>query len=523
MKTLVHDGLRAGAARHPDKPFLIYKETVSSFGQVDRDSDALAAELQAQGIVRGDRVAVLMENSAELVTSVFGILKAGAVLVIINPTTKDKKLAYVLNDCGVRALMAQPSLSPVVGIVKPQVASLGTILWTAEPPADAPAGRTFSEVLTEGARPADPGLIDDDLCSISYTSGTTGEPKGVMLTHRNMANTAWAIATYLGNVPEDVVVCVLPLSFNYGLYQVIVGSQVGCTLLIERSFAYPYQVLKDMARHRVTGFPGVPTIFATLLQMLPCEGIDLSRLRYLTNAAAALPPAHIRRLREVLPHARLFSMYGLTECSRVSYLDPDRLDDKIASVGKAIPNSEVYVVDEAGRRCGPRVVGELVIRGAHVMRGYWGKPSATAERLRDGAKPGEKVLYSGDLFYMDEEGFLYFVGRKDDVFKCKGEKISPREIENVLYELEAIAEAAVIGVEDPIDGYAVKALVAAREGRTLTEQQVRQHCRARLENYMVPKFVEIRESLPKTESGKIKKSILSERSSAESCAASPVS
>jgi acyl-CoA synthetase (AMP-forming)/AMP-acid ligase II len=264
-----------------------------------------------------------------------------------------------------------------------------------------------------------------------------------------------------------------------------------------------------MAKYRVTGLAGVPTIFATLLQMAPFKGLDLSSLRYITNTAAAFPPAHIRQLLELFPQARIFSMYGLTECTRVSYLDPARLEDKISSVGKAMPNSEVYIVDEQGRRVGPGVVGELVVRGANVMRGYWGKPQETAQRLRDGDIPGETVLYAGDLFRMDDEGFLYFVGRKDDIFKCKGEKISPKEIENVLYELEAVAEAAVIGVEDSIDGTAIKAFVVPRDGSTLTEQAVRQHCRANLETYMVPKYVEICRSLPKTESGKIKKTALS--------------
>ncbi len=509
MKILVHDFLRDSADRHPDKTFLICDRQVRSFGQVDHDSDRLACDLQRAGIRRGDRVAVFMENSAELVVSVFGILKAGAVFVIINPTTKAKKLAYILNDCGVKAIVVHPALARVVGSVLWEAPSVSTVIWADQPEEGAPAGRLFAQILGEPhAGPTDPGLIDNDLCTIIYTSGSTGDPKGVMLTHRNMANTAWAISTYLGNVPEDVVICVLPLSFDYGLYQVITGARIGFSVVIEKSFAYPYQILKRMAEQRVTGLPGVPTIFATLLQMAPFEGLDLSSLRYISNTAAAFPPAHIRRLQELFPQATIFSMYGLTECTRVSYLDPARLDDKISSVGKAMPNEEVYVVGEHGERVGPGVIGELVIRGANVMRGYWGKPKETAERLREGDIPGEKVLYSGDLFRMDEEGFLYFVGRKDDVFKCKGEKVSPKEIENVLYEMESVAEAAVLGVEDPIDGTAIKVLVVPRNGTLLTEQHVRQHCRANLENYMVPKFIEIRDVLPKTESGKIKKSTL---------------
>jgi amino acid adenylation domain-containing protein len=508
---LVHEFLTASAQRHPEKPYLICEGVTTSFGQVDRDSDRLACELQRSGVRRGDRVAVFMDNSAELAVSVFGILKAGAVFVIINPTTKSAKLSYILNDCSVAAIIAQPTLAGVLGPVRPEVASLATVVWTAAAPAGAPPGRTFEQVAQEPhAAPSDPGLIDNDLCTIIYTSGSTGHPKGVMLTHRNMTNTAWAISTYLRNVPEDIVLCCLPLSFDYGLYQVITGARVGFTVVIETSFAYPYQVVQRIAEHRVTGLPGVPTIFATLLQMAPFEGVDLSSVRYLSNTAAALPPAHIHRLEDLFPRATIYSMYGLTECTRVSYVEPSRLHEKIASVGKAMPNEEVYIVDEDGRRVAAGEVGELVIRGANVMRGYWGKPWETAERLRDGEILGEKVLHSGDLFRMDEEGFLYFVGRKDDIFKCKGEKISPREIENVLYALPEIAEAAVLGVEDPIDGQAIKAYVVPREGSRLDEACIRRHCRANLESYMVPKFVEIRESLPKTDSGKIRKKSLAQ-------------
>jgi acyl-CoA synthetase (AMP-forming)/AMP-acid ligase II len=330
-----------------------------------------------------------------------------------------------------------------------------------------------------------------------------------MLTHHNVTNTAWAISTYLENTPDDVVICTLPLSFGYGLFQVITGMRVGFTVVLDRSFAYPYRSLQRMAEHGVTGLPGVPTTFATLLPMDAFNHRNIPSLRYLTNAGAAIPPAHLRRLREAFPEARIFSMYGLTECTRVCYLDPARLDDKITSVGKAMPNTEAYIVDEQGRQVGPGVVGELVVRGANVMRGYWGLPDETRRRLRDGEVPGEKALYTGDLFRIDEEGFLYFAGRKDEIFKCKGEKISPREIEDVLHELDAVAEAAVIGVDDPIDGMAVKAFVVPRYGAALTEQQVRQHCRGHLESYMVPKFVEIRSSLPKTDSGKVLKTALS--------------
>ncbi len=230
-------------------------------------------------------------------------------------------------------------------------------------------------------------------------------------------------------------------------------------------------------------------------------------MRYITNTAAALPTRHIVDLRQRLPHVKIYSMYGLTECKRVSYLPPDELDARPSSVGRGMPNEEVYVVDESGERM-TSGVGELVIRGSNVMKGYWELPEETSRRLKPGPFPGEQVLYSGDLFRMDEDGYLYFLGRKDDIIKSRGEKVSPREVENVLYELPAVAEAAVVGVEDALLGQAIKAVVTLKDGATLTEREVLAHCTARLENFMVPKLVEFRASLPKTTTGKIDKKTL---------------
>lgn len=527
MAILVHHFLGDSAHRFPGKTALIVGDAHHTFTALDVDSDQIAGALQRRGIRRGDRVALMLDNSAEFVAILFGILKAGAVFVPINPTTRSDKLAWLLNDSGVRGLAVHAAQARAVRPALALAPTVVTVLWVGggAAPETVPAP-TFTPALTPvltpaftedaladilGAAPAtvaDPGLIDQDLCAILYTSGSTGRPKGVMLTHRNMVNTAGSIATYLGNTPDDVVLCVLPLSFGYGLCQVITGARTGFTVVLERSFAYPADTLHRMVRHRVTGLPGVPTVFATLLPMDAFATADLSALRYLTNAGAAFPPAHIRRLQRRLPQAAIFSMYGLTECTRVGYLDPGRLHDKITSVGKVMPNSETWIVDDDGRPVPPGTVGELVVRGANVMRGYWGRPAETAERLRDGPIPGEKVLYSGDLFQADAEGFLYFVGRKDDIFKCKGEKVSPKEIENVLYELDSVAEAAVIGVADPLDGMAIKAVVVPQAGSGLTEAAIRQHCRARLESRLLPRLVEIRDALPKTDSGKIRRAAL---------------
>jgi acyl-CoA synthetase (AMP-forming)/AMP-acid ligase II len=229
-------------------------------------------------------------------------------------------------------------------------------------------------------------------------------------------------------------------------------------------------------------------------------------LRYLTNTAAALPPAHIQRLQELFPQTRLFSMYGLTECKRCTYLPPEQLRTRPGSVGKAIPFTEAYVLNERGERVKPGEVGELVIRGAHVMKGYWENEEETNKKLRPGPYPWEKQLHTGDLFRIDEEGYLYFVGRMDDIIKCRGEKVSPKEIENVLYALPGVKEAAVIGVPDTMLGMAIKAVIVSAEPGLLTEKDVLIHCKANLEDLMVPKFVEFREALPKTDTGKIRRS-----------------
>jgi amino acid adenylation domain-containing protein len=504
MKYLAHDLLRNTAARLPEKIAVICDERFHTFSEIDRHSDNIACELRRGGIGRGDRVAVFMPNSVELILSVYGILKAGGVLVMVNHTIKPRKLSYIMNDCGICGLLAQPSVARVVSEAAPHIPSLTNIIWTAPPDGDAPRGRTFSDILSQGhAVPPDPGMIDLDLCMVLYTSGTTGAPKGVMLTHRNVVSAADSIATYLENTSDDVVCCVLPLTFSYGLYQMFVMGLVGCTLQLEGSFAYPVDVLRRMEKYRATGFPGVPGMFATMLQVVPSCGVNLRSLRYVTNAAGPISAAHITQVLELLPGIRFFSMHGQTECARTCYLEGERLLRKPGSIGKAMPNTELYIVDEQGRQVGPNVVGELVVRGANVMRGYWNMPEATAAKLRDGPIPGEKVLYTGDLFRMDEEGDLYFVSRTDDIIKCKGEKVSPKEIEDVLYELPEIAEAGVVGVEDSIDGQAIRACVVPTNGCALTEQQVRRHCRARLETRMIPKYIEICSSLPKTPSGKI--------------------
>ena len=328
-----------------------------------------------------------------------------------------------------------------------------------------------------------------------------------MSDHSNVVFAASSIVEYLGNVETDVVINVLPLSFDYGLYQLLMTFKFGGTLVLERSFAYPAMILKRIEQERVTGFAGVPTLYALLLPM-DLSGFNLSSLRYLTNTAAALPVSHIEALRRKFSHVTLFSMYGLTETKRTLYLPPAELDRRPGSVGIPIPGTEAWIENADGSRVGPGEVGELVIRGRHVMRGYWEAPDLTARRFRIDPKTGDRLCYTNDLFRTDEGGFFYFVGRKDDIIKSRGEKVAPKEVEDAIYGIPCVREVAVIGIPDAVLGQAIKAFVVSSDS-SLTERDILSHCKTRLEDYMMPKVITLCSELPKTSTGKIKKTDLS--------------
>lgn len=506
---LVQYSLDRTAGRLPSKPALICDGERITYADLAARVGQLARLLRARGVGRGDRVALFFDNGPEMVVGVYATLRVGAVFMPVNPLTKQDKLAYLLNDSAASALLTQHSLRSIWQDALAASPTVGTCLVARAPTgAGAPTDRCVPWP-TAGAQiqgtDNEPATIDQDLASIIYTSGSTGQAKGVMLTHLNMLSATRSVSGYLGLREDDVIACALPLAFDYGLYQVLMAVAVGATVLLERSFAFPVKLLEAMARERVTVFPGVPTIFSLLMSLKGLDAFDLSSLRMITNTAAALPEQHIRKLRALFPHATLFSMYGLTECKRVTYLPPEQLDVRPTSVGRGMPNEEVWLVDESGHRLPNGSVGELVIRGSNVMRGYWGKPEETAQRLRPGPLPGEVVLYSGDLFRTDEEGWLYFVARKDDIIKSRGEKVSPREVENAICGLAGVREAAVIGVPDEVLGQAIKAFVVLEDGGSLTEREVIKHCLRYLENFMAPKYVEFVDDLPKTDTGKVRK------------------
>jgi len=508
---LAREFLEAPAQGRPDKVALVCNGRRFRYGELDLMANRLANALLEAGVQRGDRVVIFLDNGLEAVVSIFAALKASAVFVVVNRSTKADKLNYILNNCQATALVtdSRSPFKPSSGDAGVLLPSLKTLVLCGESregeTADGISIRFFDEIQreTSAARPASRN-IDLDLACLIYTSGSTGEPKGVMSDHSNVVFASGSIIQYLGSTDSDIVINVLPLSFDYGLYQLLMTFQCGGTLVLEKSFTYPATVLELMVKERVTGLPGVPTLFALLVKM-DLSAYDLSSLRYLTNTAAALPPSHILELRQKFPQARLFSMYGLTETKRTLFLPPEQLDGRPDSVGIPIPGTEAWVADDSGQRLAPGSIGELVVRGRHVMRGYWAAPEATAQRFRPGPLPGERICYTGDLFRQDEEGFFYFVGRKDDIIKSRGEKVAPKEVENVLYELPGVKAAAVVGVPHPTLGQAVKAILVTTPPGQVTTARVLAHCRSRLEDFMVPHQVEFRDSLPVNASGKISK------------------
>jgi len=506
---LVHDFLEQSAQRTPTKTALVFEDKRLTYADLDGMANKLAQAMCAQGVRRGDRILLWLSNSVELAVAIFAALKANAVFVTVNVSTKPDKLQYLASNCRAAALVTQQHRQPLLAQLQERTPSLRCVILTgAADEATAEEAHSFDRIQqTYPPTPPSRQVIDQDLACLIYTSGSTGQPKGVMCAHSNVVFAASSIITYLQNTDDDVVNNVLPLSFDYGLYQLLMTFKFGGTLVLEKGFTYPAHVLKRMERERVTGFPAVPTIFATMLQM-DLQPYDLSSLRYMSNTGAALPPSHIEKLQTLCPGATIYSMYGLTETKRTLFLPPDQLTVRPGSVGIAIPGTEVWLEDKMGRRVGPGELGELVIRGRHVMRGYWENPEATAVRYRPGPLPGERICYSGDQFRMDEDGYLYFVGREDDIIKSRGEKVAPKEIEDVLYRLPGVVEAAAVGVPDPILGQAIKLFVVSRDN-DLTVRDVLRHCRTYLEDFMMPKFVELCDQLPKTDSGKIKKTDLS--------------
>jgi len=507
---LVGELLERGAAAQPDREALVRGSERWTYRELDQRAEALSDALLEGGVRSGERVAIHLSDPAETVAAVFGALKAGAVFVVLSTLLKPRTLRWILDDSGASALLTDSAEGVRCGH---EVESVRLLLLDGDAAGRGPARATkpwrrLGDLPVERRPPdngsAKRGVGERELCALIYTSGSTGTPKGVALSHRNIVAAASSILQYLGIARDDTVLNLLPLSSDYGLYNVLMPLWRGARVVVDRPFLQPHQLLAPLAREVVTGLPLTPTIVAILRRFPQLELDEPRRVRWISSTGQALSPACSRWLQATFPAARIFSMYGVTECKRVSYLPPEELAHRPTSVGKAIPGTAVRLVDDDGREVRePGAVGELVVRGPHVMQGYWNQPEATARVLREGPAEDDRELRTGDLFVTDEQGFLYFCGRRDDLVKSGGHRISPRQVEAVVSELEDVCEAAAIAVPHEVLGHALWLAVVLRRDSALTAEQIREHCERQLERYLVPRGIELRSSLPRTAVGKI--------------------
>jgi acyl-CoA synthetase (AMP-forming)/AMP-acid ligase II len=426
------EALLFSSGKYPSKTAIIIKSHEYTYSAFKENALRIASHLVGSGINKGDRVAVYMNNSWECIVAIYGITLSGAAFLAINPQTKANKLQYILNDSGAKTLIAESTLSNELLQALPGTTTINEVIIAGSTDKLKELSGTgitvYEEVITgKSTLKALPKIIPNDLAALIYTSGSTGFPKGVMMTHQSMVFASWSLIEYLRLSEEDRIILLLPLAFDYGLYQLLMSVTIGGSLIVEQSFTFQASVYKDMEMFRPTVFPGVPTIYAMMIATNKKTGMSFDYINKITNTAAALPSEFIPDLKKIFPRALIFKMYGLTECKRVCYLEPELIDIKTGSVGKAIPGTEVFILSPDGKPVPPGEKGILHIRGPHVMLGYWHKEELSSEMLRQGFLPGERILCSNDWFRMDDEGFLYFLGRNDDIIKTRGEKVSPVE------------------------------------------------------------------------------------------------
>ncbi len=503
---LLHDWLSRTARCSPDKVALISSGQRLTYREVEEKSSNLASALVLMGFRKGDRAIICLDNSPEAVISIYGILKAGGVFSILEPRSPWPVISSIIVNSGARLLIIYRRKLLQKEDFKSPSEDLQIIIvdGSQSPPRTFPKALNFSGLTEKLSVDVHlPRLLENDLACLIYTSGSTGKPKGIICTHHNMVTAARSIIQYLENTRDDVILDVLPLSFDYGLYQVLMCFMFGGTLVLEPSFAYIQDIVAAIEKEKTTGFPIIPSISAMLLKLKNFPHKQLGSLRYITNTGAAWPVSHIRRLRELLPGVKLFSMYGLSECKRVSYLPPELIDKHPDSVGIPMPNLEVMIVDRRGKPVPAGKPGQLLVRGPTVMQGYWRDKKLTKRVFRQGRYAEDRWLYTGDIFRQDENGLLYFVGRRDRQIKSYGHRINLAEVERVISGLEGIVEVAAVPVPDEIGGAVVGVFAAARKGTRMDENSIRHHCQQNLEPYKIPRHIWLMDSLPKTQNGKI--------------------
>lgn len=515
--TQLHHLISRAADLQGDAPALTEKDTTLTYLELWEAVSSFAAALGEQGLRRGDRVAIYLEKRIETVVAMFGAAAAGGVFVPVNPLLRPAQVGHILGDCEVGWLVTSAERLATLGEELGSQRSVERVVLVGGPsdPADGGLAATVSswEELTAGAPAKAPvDGIDLDMAAIFYTSGSTGRPKGVVLSHRNLVAGAQSVVEYLGNGSADRILSVLPLSFDAGFSQLSTGFAAAAQVVLTE-YLLPRDVVRLCAKHRITGLTGVPPLWVQLAdQDWPPEAT--AELRYFASTGGRMPKTTLERLRAIFPGAAPFLMYGLTEAFRSTYLDPAEVDRRPDSIGKAIPNAEILVVREDGTRCAPGEQGELVHRGALVSLGYWNNPEATAARFRpapgrDAAIPvPELAVWSGDLAVEDEEGFLFFVGRGDEMIKTSGYRVSPTEVEEAVYGTGLVRDVVALGVEDERAGQRIVLVLSPAEPRTFEVDALLGVLRQGLPAYMLPKHVEVLPELPRSPNGKLDRAVI---------------
>lgn len=518
MADLIHDFIFASARAMPQRAALVYRDATLSYADLAQQVSGVAQVLGDLGLARGERVGVYLEKRFETVLGLFGAAAAGGVFVPINPLLKPEQVAYILQDCGVRILITSAERLSTLAEVLPCCHDLHTVLAVGNSSVQLSAQQmiTWPSMLAAPHKAARATrAIDSDVAAILYTSGSTGKPKGVVLSHRNMVAGARSVAEYLANHADDRLLSVLPLSFDYGLSQLTTAFHVGASAVL-MNYLLPRDILKALVKYEITGLAAVPPLWIQLAQLeWPASGEQ--SVRYFTNSGGAMPRATLQALRARMPQAKPYLMYGLTEAFRSTYLPPEEVDRRPDSMGRAIPNAEIMVVRPDGSPCAPGELGELVHRGALVSLGYWNDADKTAERFKPvpQRQPGlmlpEIAVWSGDTVRMDEEGFLYFISRRDEMIKTSGYRVSPTEIEEVVYSTGLVGETAALGIPHPVLGQAIVLVASPRDGVELSAQTLLDACKLALPAFMLPAAIKLRDaSLPRNPNGKIDRKALAQ-------------
>lgn len=511
MTELLHELVERAGDTQGQRDAISHKDISLPYSELADLVSRVAEGLVSCGLEKHDRVGVYLPKQPETVAAFFGTSKAGGVFVPLNPLLKALQIAHILRDCNVRILITSAGRLEVLSKILGTCHDLHTVVLVDESSAGGQHGGALRKLSWAELLDTEPAtklhrVIDSDIAAIFYTSGSTGRPKGVMLSHKNMAAGARSVASYLQNRPSDRILAVLPLSFDYGFSQLSTSFGSGaCAVLMD--YLLPRDVIKTVGRQGITGLAGVPPLWVQLAQLeWPPEAAQ--RLRYITNSGGAMPRTTLAALRQRLPDTDVFLMYGLTEAFRSTFLPPEQVDKRPDSIGKAIPNAEILVVRDDGALCGPGEPGELVHRGSLVAMGYWNDKEKTAEHFRpapgrlNGLVLPEIAVWSGDTVRLDEEGYLYFVGRRDDMIKTSGYRVSPTEVEEVVYATGLVGEAAAIGISHPTTGQAI-VVVATAAGDGEQDEAILLHCRQQLPAFMVPAAVVWRSTLPRSPNGKL--------------------